>query len=224
MLTDPCVQRSTLLLFSITACAGPVSESPSGPRGYRADQHLRMAARSDQRASELTQWPETRPGADGAYPLPSPWYGTWDTAAEHRRLAAVHRSAAAQLEAEYQEACADVPEGEIPVSPLQRYGVGGNAVPEGTLVILRPEAGPPDRLLKAMRCHRAWMMMQQRTDMADCPLDLPGIRVSARGDDRAIEVTIAVSDPALVPELRRRAAHDLEHRSSSSKSPQPPRK
>jgi hypothetical protein len=32
----------------------------------------------------------------------------------------------------------------------------------------------------------------------------------ARGDAEGIELTMTVDDPALVPELRRRAAHDLE--------------
>jgi len=93
-----------ILLFAMTACAGSANEAPSGPRGYRADQHLQMAARADARASELTHWPDTRPGADGSYPFNNPWFGTWDTVTEHRRIAAAHRSAAAQLEADYQDA------------------------------------------------------------------------------------------------------------------------
>lgn len=211
-----------LFVLAVAACAGATAEGPSGPRGYRADEHLRMAAREDQRADELVHWPDNRPGAEGSMRLGTAWYGTWDTATEHHRLAATHRSAAARLQADYDEACRDMPYETVSVSPLQRYGVGGNDVENGTLVILRPDAGPPDRLLAAMRCHRAWMMIQ-RTDMADCPLDLPGIRVSARGDAQAIEVTITVSDPALVTELRRRAAHDLEHRASPATTPVPPK-
>jgi hypothetical protein len=53
-------------------------------------------------------------------------------------------------------------------------------------------------------------MMLGRSDMDDCPLDLPGLRVSARGDANGIELTLTVDDPNLVPELRRRAARDLE--------------
>ena len=76
-------------------------------------------------------------------------------------------------------------------------------------MLLSPDAGSPDALLSAMRCHRAWMMLG-RADMDDCPLDLPGLRVSAHGDAEGIELTMTIDDPALVPELRRRAAHDLE--------------
>jgi hypothetical protein len=149
------------------------------------------------------------------------WFGTWDSAAEHRRLAQIHRSTAAGLQADYDQACRDTPPEIAQISPLQRYGIAGSPISDGTLVLLSPGAGPPDRLLAAMRCHRAWMMLD-RTDMDDCPLDLPGIRVSARGDADAIELTITVPDPALVPELQRRAARDLEvgqHRYSAGDRP-----
>ena len=46
--------------------------------------------------------------------------------------------------------------------------------------------------------------------MDDCPLDLPGIHVAARGDAAGIELTITIDNEALVPELRRRAAHEVE--------------
>ncbi|HUJ60379.1 MAG TPA: hypothetical protein VLX92_17880 [Kofleriaceae bacterium] len=194
------------------ACGGPTVEQPSGPRGYRADEHLAIAAREQDRADQLQHWPETRvpQGGNPADQLiTGGWYGSWDTVAEHRRLAQLHRDAAAQLEAEYEQACGDTPLAIVTVSPLQRYGVGGSPVPGGTLVLLSADAGPPDRLLSEMRCHRAWMMLG-RTQMDDCPLDLPGLHVEARGDASTIELTITIQDPRLVDELRRRAAHDLE--------------
>ena len=137
------------------------------------------------------------------------WFGMWDTTAEHQHIAQLHRSAADQLEAEYEQACGETPAAIASVSPIERYGVGTSPVPGGTVVLLSLDAGSPDALLAAMRCHRAWMMLG-RTDMDDCPLDLPGLRVSARGDAEGIELTMTIADPALVPELRRRAAHDLE--------------
>ncbi|MEO7731904.1 MAG: hypothetical protein ABIY55_13085 [Kofleriaceae bacterium] len=137
------------------------------------------------------------------------WFGTWDTTVEHRRLALAHRSAAAQIEAEFEQACGDTPGAVASVSPLQRYGIGSSLVPGGTLMLLSVDAGRPDQLLSAMRCHRAWMMLG-RTEMDDCPLDLPGLRVDAQGHDDAVELTLTVADPSLVDELRRRTAHDLE--------------
>ncbi|HEY0991353.1 MAG TPA: hypothetical protein VGD80_30075 [Kofleriaceae bacterium] len=212
----------SILLCLVAACAAPIANEKPGPRGLRADQHLSIASREADRTEELTRWPDTRPGPDTTNVdqtrAAGAWFGTWDTAAEHDRLAQVHRSAAAQLEAEYAEACGESPADVVSVSPLQRYAVAGSPTANGTVVLLSAEAGPPDRLLAAMRCHRAWMMLG-RTDMDDCPLDLPGLQVSARGDASGIELTMTVSDASLVPELRRRTAHDLEagqHRRVSS--------
>lgn len=202
-----------ILLCLITACAAPIASEKPGARGLHADQHLSIASREADRAEELMSWPDTRPGADGTnmdqQRAAGTWLGTWDPAVEHHRLAQVHRSAAAQLEAEYEQACGDSPGDVVSVSPLQRHAVGGSPTAGGILVLLSAEAGPPGRLLAAMRCHRAWMMLG-RTDMDACPLDLPGLQVSARGDANGIELTMTVSDPSLVPELRRRAAQDLE--------------
>lgn len=76
-------------------------------------------------------------------------------------------------------------------------------------VYLRADAGPADRLLADMKCHRAWMMLAP-TDMDACPLDLPGLLLDARGDVEGITLSIVVSDPKLVVEPQRRTAHDLE--------------
>lgn len=214
----------TSLLCVVAACGASSAAEQPGPRGLRADQHLAVAAREDDRADEITHWPQTRPD-DPTRPadqrLIGTWFGTWDTTSEHRRLALVHRSAAAQLEAAYEQACGETPGAVASVSPLQRYGVGGSEVPDGVLVLLSKDAGPPDRLLSEMRCHRAWMMLG-RTDMDDCPLDLAGIEVSARGDEQGISLTIKVADPAQVAELRRRTAHDLEAAQRHHQAAPPP--
>src|SRR5437868_848238 len=101
------------LLCLVAACAAPIANEKPGPRGLRADQHLNLASREADHSEELTRWPDTRPGADGTQVnqerAVGTWFGAWDTAAEHRRLAQVHRSAAAQLEAEYEEACGEAP-------------------------------------------------------------------------------------------------------------------
>lgn len=202
---------SALLL--LLACAGSTANEKPGPRGLRADQHLKIAQNEAEHADQLTRWPDTRsrasgPGAQPDLLIPA-WFGMWDTTVEHQHIVQFHRTAAAQLEAEYEQACGETPAAIASISPVQRYGVGTSPVPGGTVVLLSPDAGSPDALLAAMRCHRAWMMLD-RTDMDDCPLDLPGLRVSARGDAEGIELTMTIDDPMLVPELRRRAAHDLE--------------
>lgn len=201
--------RSQALLL-LAACAGPTTETSSGPRGPRADEHLVAARQEDARANELVQWPQPVYGNPGGLDQsPFVWGGSWDTVQEHRRHAAEHRTAAAQLEAEYEEACGDRPMTEVSVSPLQRYGIGGSPTATGALVLLSTDAGPPERLLAAMRCHRAWMMLG-RTDMDDCPLDVPGLKVSARGGEHEIQLDLRVDDKKWIPELQRRAAHDLE--------------
>lgn len=213
----------TLAICLLAACGGTTLEERPGPRGLRADQHLAVASREDQRSDELSHWPDTRSVDNGLQPADQlatggVWSGRWDTAAEHQRRAAYHRSAAAQLQADYDQLCDGVPPAVASVSPLQRHGIGGSPVDGGTLVLLSGDAGPPDKLLSEMRCHRAWMMLE-RADMDDCPLDLPGLRIDARGDDRGVQLTMTVADPRLVPELRRRAAHDLEAAASLRSPP-----
>ncbi|MCX5746007.1 MAG: hypothetical protein NT062_26310, partial [Proteobacteria bacterium] len=129
---------------------------------------------------------------------------------DHERLATIHRSEAAALHAAFDEACGTREASEISISPLQRYGISGSNTERGVVIYLDPKAGSPDHLLLDMRCHRAWMMLSP-TKMEDCPLDLPGIQIDARGDAEGIAVSITVQDPTLVGELQRRAAHDLEH-------------
>jgi hypothetical protein len=198
----------TVAISNFAACGGspPRPQSP-GSRGMRASEHLEAAQQQDELAREQGRYPETRPDATGRVDMP--WHWTWDAGVDHERLAAVHRSAAAELHAAYDEACAGRTTAEISESPLARYGIGGEPTSDGVVLALSPEAGPPERLLADVRCHRAWMMLAP-SDMETCPLDLAGIHVDASGDKTGITVTITVHDPALVPELQRRAARDLE--------------
>ena len=195
-------------LVAITACGGASSEGNAGPRGARASDHIAIADRESRRGDEIARWPDKRIETGPQFTAGA-WFGRWDTAAEHHRIAQFHRGEAAQLEAAYEEACGDASTQTVSVSPLQRYGIGADSAVGGTMVLLSPDAGPPDKLLAAMRCHRAWMMLG-RSAMDDCPLDLPGIHVVARGDAAGIELTITIDNAALIPELRRRAAHEVE--------------
>jgi hypothetical protein len=137
------------------------------------------------------------------------WARTWDSGAEHERLAAIHRSQAAQLNAAYEEACGARPYEDTAVSPIQRWGTGGTNTRTGVIIYLDPRAGGPDQLLADLRCHRAWMMLAP-AGMEACPLDLPGLVIDASGDEGGIVVKLSVRDPKLVRELQLRAAKDLE--------------
>jgi hypothetical protein len=209
------MQRS-LLLLALAACASSSSSIAPSPkpntRGLRADQHLDAAQAHERRADELARWPETRRSDTGRFDDPNGglWYRAWDQPQEHARLASIHRSEAAQIQAAYDEACANVAPEHVRISPLKRYAQGGMPTEDGVVVFLGADAVPPDRLLAEMRCHRAWMMLGHAEGVESCPLDLPEIRVEAHGDATGASVEITVKDRSLVPELQRRAAHDLE--------------
>jgi hypothetical protein len=201
-----------LLLLLVAACATTASTGPKGgPRGLRASEHLEAARQHDDSARAAHKWPDAY-GDRAAYNIP--WTRSWDTASDQERLAAIHRSRAAELQAEYDEACGDRPLEQVSISPLQRYGIGGWNTSSGVILYLSPDAGVPDQLMAELRCHRAWMMLGPAA-MENCPLDLPGIQVDARGDREGITISIVVRDPALVDELHRRAAHELEAASTS---------
>jgi hypothetical protein len=217
---------TTLLIGCATA---PPPGPKGGPRGLRANDHLDAARQHDAQARERASWPDTRgsgPGdirgtapGDIRQPTTVPWYRSWSSPAEHERAAAVHRANAAELHAEYDEACRDIPANEHHVSPLASYGVGGWNTASGVIMYLAPEVGAPDRLMARMKCHRAAMMIAP-SGMENCPLDLPGIALDARGDATGVTVSLTVRDPKLVPELQRRAAHDLEAAGQRRAAPQ----
>jgi hypothetical protein len=176
----------------------------------RADAHLDAARSHDARAASLARWPEMQRDPTGFEdPASGLWYRAFDSARNESRLAAQHRTEAARIQAEFDEACAELTGAEITTSPLQRYGLGGIPTETGVVVVLAREAGPPNRLMAALRCHRAWMMLGE-AGMENCPLDMKGLKIQTYGDETGISVEITVNDRALVPELHRRAAQDLE--------------
>ena len=198
-------------LTLVLVCGCATTAPSAGPRGMRASDHLEAAREHSEAAANRGRWPEPVPTGTVASP---PWFYYWQ-AGEDERLAQMHRSAAARLEAEYQDACGSTPAAEAAVSPLVRYAIGGAPIADGAVVYVSTDAGTPDALLAAMRCHRAWMMLG-RTMMDDCPLDLPGIEVVAHAGPGAIEISITTRDTAQVPELQRRVAKDVEAAASHS--------
>lgn len=198
--------RLSIATLLLTSCATAPTPAPQpGPRGLHANEHLDVARTHEDVATQAKNWPDdSGPGGISLH-----WARAWDTGAEHERIARVHRSEAAQLEAAYVEACGDRPLDVVSISPLQRYAIGGTNTATGVELLLSPTAGDPDRLLADMKCHRAWMMLAP-ANMEMCPLDLPGLVVNARSDENGIFVLLGVRNPKLLPELQRRAAHDLE--------------
>jgi len=198
--------RSLIATVLMSACATAPTPAPKpGPRGLHANEHLDVAKSQEDLASQATRYPgDTGPGGISLH-----WARAWDTGAEHERLAQIHRSKAEQLEAAYTEACGDRPLAVVSISPLQRYAVGAWNTATGTTMVLASTVVDPDRLLADMKCHRAWMMLAP-ANMETCPLDLPGLVLDATRDADGVTISLSVRDPNLVPELQRRAAHDLE--------------
>jgi hypothetical protein len=197
--------RSAPILF-LAACATTTAPGmKSGPRGFHADEHMAAAKQHDAIARN----------AGPSYTLPptttaTPWFFSWDTSREHERMAAAHRSRASALYAAYEEACGDRAYVQVSISPLSRHTLGVWNTSAGLIFYLSPAAGPSERLLADLKCHRAWMMLQPSPDMEHCPLDLPGLMLDARGDGDKITLSIVIRDSSLVDELHRRAARVLE--------------
>jgi hypothetical protein len=197
------------VLLALSACASSHPSVRGGPRGLHVDDHLRAAREHEEAAARATRWPDVRSaGPGGAY---MPWTRSWDAGDEHERLAAIHRGEASALLTAYTDACGNRTLNQVAISPLMRYSLGGWNTSTGVILYLSADAGPADRLLADLRCHRAWMMLTE-TGMDDCPLDLPGITLDAHGEgeNAVITVAITIADPQLVGELQRRTAHELE--------------
>jgi hypothetical protein len=202
--------RIMIVLLAACATTAPPTRG-NNPRGMRASDHLEAARQHDEQARERQRWPSTTTMTPGGMdmPVPGAWFRSWDTEAEHERMAATHRSKASDIESAYEEACGTRPLTEVSHSPFQRFGTGGWNTSSGVIVYLTPKAGTPEELLAALNCHRAWMMLAP-ANMDDCPLDLPGLQIDARGNGEGITLSLSVRDPKLIPELQRRVAHDLE--------------
>lgn len=209
-----CFRTCSISALLLAACANP-KPSPQAPgsRGLHASEHLAAAREHDEAAREKSMWPDTRSadstGRVDQLLIGTQWHRTWDTAADQERAAANHRSEAQAIHAAYERACGDRPLRDIKVSPIVRHGVGGSATKDGVVLHLSAQAGPADRLMADLECHRAWMRLAP-ANMDLCPLDLAGLHVDAVGTAEGITLTLTVDDPALIPELQRRAAHDLE--------------
>ena len=220
--------RLAFLTALSAACATTnTAATPSGgPRGLRASEHLQVAAQHDAQARSSGGWADGAvarvPGSESRdQPVPMPWYRSWNAGQEHERMAAIHRSEAAQLEASYDEACRGLTGQQASISPLKRYAVGGWPTTNGVILYLSPMAGGPDELLAAIKCHRAFMMLAP-ANMDDCPLDLPGLAVDARGAAEGVTVSLSVNDLRLAPELKRRATHELETGDRPEAAPRDP--
>lgn len=134
-----------------------------------------------------------------------PWY-YWSPDDEHRELAQAHRDSAEQLKLQYEAACANLPRGADVSSPLDT-SVGSVSPIEGGIAFhLAETAGPPDRVLAQLRCHRAWLKLAPTPGAAEDPLQVDGVTWLTRAGRGEIEVRATASAESARAELARRAA------------------
>src|ERR1044071_9323044 len=91
----------SFLLFALAACAASPPRPTGGARGLRASEHLQLARQYDETDRQASRWHETRPGDQSVVP----WTRSWEPGGDYDRLATLHRSKAAQLQAAYEQAC-----------------------------------------------------------------------------------------------------------------------
>ena len=208
------------LVFALVACSQTLSQPSSPPKVSRdldANEHIVAAREEDERARELASWPEVRTSDVGGAkevgrfdePAAGLWYSKWgEQPAEHLRRAETHRNAAAQLHAAYDEACAGIAPSLARVSPLERYGQGEMVTTDGVLVFLGKPGVTTQQLRAELRCHQAWTAVSEIDE--DGPLDLPELRIVMHEDSTGISVELQIADKAMIPELQRRTARQLE--------------
>lgn len=197
----------SFLLAIVAACAAP-SAHGTRPGDMTATEHLAQAREASlQAATPYGAYPYTLGGhgVHGRGSHWSPWYYYWDPRAEYVALADAHRTAADELRVRYESACALVPRGAEAVSPLAAYATASETMDRGVVILLAPEAGPPEAVLARLRCRRAWLALEPRPDAADEPLLLDGAIAVAHANDAGTVVMLTVMDRAAVAELRRRA-------------------
>ena len=134
-----------------------------------------------------------------------PWY-YWSPDDEHRALAEAHRDSAEQLKLQYDAACATLPAGAAASSPLETSTMSTSPIEGGIVFHLGEAAGPPDRLLAQLRCHRAWLKLAPTPGAADDPLQVDGVTWLARAGRAEVEVRAIASGDSARAELARRAA------------------
>jgi hypothetical protein len=200
-------KTTSIVMLALAGCSSPAKPvtEPTGARAPRADEHVAAAQAHARRASALAHWLAAgKPTESGL------WYETWQTANHEAHETDVHLAAAADLRATYERDCAGIPAREAGTSPL-RHARATILTDDGAIMVLAPSAGPPERLSRALRCHRAWLMLGEHTAMASCPLDFDGLDIAAYGDHTGVSVELSLATAALVPELQRRAV-DAVHR------------
>lgn len=135
-----------------------------------------------------------------------PWFYYWDPELEHARLTAAGIEDGEAREREYHAACNEIPEHAQARSALDTYALDESRLRDGVMLHLASDVGPPEVLLVALRCHRAWLRVVRRAKAGDNVLALDGVKVVVSAGARdGVDVLISSDAPAVVTEIERRA-------------------
>ena len=178
------------------------------PRTVPIDAEMRAASEHGARAAVSTDPSSSRPHVwDHPYRGRTwyPWFYYWDPELEYARLAAAGVEGKQALELAHRAACNGIPEPAQARSPLDLYAIDGTRLRDGVSLFLAVDVGPPEALLVALRCHRAWLRLLPRAEAHEDVLALDGVKVVVHAGARdGIDVMFSSNDPVVLTEIERR--------------------
>lgn len=135
-----------------------------------------------------------------------PWAYYWDPDLEYARVVATGLDQTGALERVYRAACHEIPQRARERSPLDAYALDITRVPDGVILHLGPEVGPPEALLVGLRCHHAWLQLIPRVEASEDVLAVDGVKVVVHAGARVgIDIFFTSAAPSAVSEVERRA-------------------
>ena len=210
--------RSVIVGLAVVAmnlgCRAPLDEVR--PDQMSASAHHLEAQREDARAHQAESAREpapldvglmSEPGAGGAWNMVLRNSSRRDPerVAQIRAHAQAHESAARQLEAFEDDACASINPGQRDGCPLMGPVSGVTEIPTGLRITLaHPEMAPT--VIARMRCHLAFARTRH-FEVPSCPLYIRGLDIQPGNAPGTIELRGAT--PAAVQEIRLRAPEQL---------------
>ena len=193
-------------LLLVFGCGAAPAECPPA---LATVAEMRAAREHGRKAAASTKSSTSRPHVwDEPYRGRSwyPWFYYWDPDLEQARLAAAGLERSQALELEHRAACNGIPERAQARSSLDTYAMDSTRLGHGVIVHLAADVGPPEVLLVALRCHRAWLGLIPRVDARDDLLALDGVKLVVHAGARdGIDVLFSSDEAGLLPEIERRA-------------------
>ena len=184
--------RAALALVAslVLSCATTAREELS------AAQHRQEAARERMLATQ-----ETSPYQVTVFPVDAK-ARTIDLAAHHLRHAEEHEAAAAALEASEELECRAIPPKRRAACPLLEPVQDVLYRNDGIRVVFLAGTDVA-AMLAEMRCHLAFARARAFTGVAECPLYMRDVEITALPDGNAIEVRSR--DPIVASEIKKRS-------------------